>query len=80
MCELCCEGADVPCHILFHCNVLNPERLVYWQKLMNQMPLAMSGEVRNLPYLIFMNGIVDFISVMYKKQHELYDKETATVY
>ena len=62
------------------------------------MPLAMSGDVSELPdhmktkYLLsglnnsythewpnVYESIADFISIMYKKRHELYNKETATV-
>ena len=43
-CVLCCEGPDVPCHILFQCKDLNLERSVYWENLVNEMLLAMSGE------------------------------------
>ena len=32
-----------------YCEALNPERLVHWQTIMKEMPLAMSGEVSELP-------------------------------
>ena len=97
-CALCCDGPDVLCHILFQCEALNPERLVHWQTIVKEMPLAMSGEVSELPdqikieYLLsglnnsyihewqnLYESIADFISIMYKKRHELYNRETATV-
>ena len=43
-CALCCDIPDVPCHILFQCEALNPERLVHWQIVVKEMLLAMSGE------------------------------------
>ena len=43
-CVLCCEGSDVPCHSLFRCKDLNLERSVYWENLVNEIMLAMSGE------------------------------------
>ena len=97
-CALCCDDPDVPCHILFQCEALNTESLVYWQNIVKQMPLAMSGEVSELPdqiktkYLLsghnnsythewqnLYERIADFISITYKKRHELYNQKTATV-
>ena len=44
-CALCCDGPDAPCHILFQCEALTPEILLYWQNIVKEMPLAMFGEV-----------------------------------